>query len=208
MLVTRNAEDGGVSVTRVALDGKETVLETHPRAVAVAPLGFDGEGRLLAVRIDGRGSTLTREGAPIRWLSAHITRDWSLSPDGTQVAFVEANLARGLRYLPRVVSVEGDGGVSAATTTTRQALGSAWAPEGDTPRFGREPNASPGSVSAQGPGGFDVPLGYSRDGRSLAVRHWSGPSFLTPGTPRLEIVSGSGRQSLTGYTRFFGWSAR
>ena len=208
VLVTRNAEDGGVSVTRVELDGKETVLETHPRAVAIAPLGFDGEGRLLAVRIDGRGSTLTRDGSPIRWLSAHITRDWSLSPDGTQVAFVEANLARGLRYLPRVVSVEGDGGVSAATTTTRQALGSAWAPEGDTPRFGREPNARPGSVSAQGPGGFDVPLGYSGDGRSLAVRHWSGPSFLTPGTPRLEIVSGSGRQSLTGYTRFFGWSAR
>ncbi len=208
VLVTRNAQGGGISVVRVALDGKETVLETHPGAVAVAPLGFDAEGRLLAVRIDGRGSTLTREGSPIRWLSAHITRDWSLSPDGTQVAFVEANLAQGLRYLPRVVPIEGGGGVSAATTNAGQALGSAWAPTGDTARFGREPNTSPGSVSAQGYAGFDVPLGYSRDGRSLAVRHWSGTSFSTPGTPQLEIVSGSGRQSLAGYTRFFGWSAR
>ena len=212
VLTTRNtllASGGlGMSVVRVDLDGTETVLETHAGAVMVAPLGFDAEGRLLAVRLDARGSTLTREGIAIRWLSSHFTRDWALSPDGAQVAFVEVNRWQGVRYLPRVVSIDGSGSVSAASTSIQQALGAAWAPSGERPRFGSEPYAPPGSVSAQGMSGFDVPLGYSHDGGSLVVRHWSGGSFTEPGTPRLEIVSGLGRQSLEGFTRFFGWSAR
>ena len=216
VLVTRNVRTEtetetralAVAVVQVDLEGVATVLEMHQGAVTVAPLGFDGEGRLLAVRLDARGSTLTRAGTAIRWLSTHVTRDWALSPDGAQVAFVEVNLWDGVRYLPRVVSIEGGGGVSAASTSTQQALGAAWAPSGDTPRFGREPYTPPGSVSAQGMSGFDVPLGYSRDGGSLAVRHWNGWSFAEPGTPRLEIVSSVGRQLLEGFTRFFGWSAR
>ncbi|MCY3507341.1 MAG: hypothetical protein OXH41_14385 [Chloroflexi bacterium] len=214
VVITRSVRtaDGepGVAVARVGFDGTESVLETHLGAGVVAPVGFDAQGRLLAVRIDGRGSTLTRDGAEILWLSTHVTRDWALSPDGARLAFVEVNLWEGLRYLPHVVSIEGDGGgVTAAASPTEQALGVAWSPSGDAPSFGSEPPAlPPGSVSAQGPAGFDVPLAYSRDGAALAVHHWSGYSFDEPGAPRLEIVSGSGRQSLDGFSRFFGWSAR
>ncbi|MXY71508.1 MAG: hypothetical protein F4Y97_00550 [Dehalococcoidia bacterium] len=214
LVVTRNVRtvegEPGVAVARVEFDGAESVLETHLGAGMVAPVGFDVQGRLLAVRIDARGSTLTRDGAEILWLSTHVTRDWALSPDGAWLAFVEVNLWQGLRYLPHVVSIEGGGGVvSAASTPTEQALGVAWSPSGDAPSFGSEPPAPPpGSVSAQGPAGFDVPLAYSRDGAALAVSHWSGNSFDEPGTPRLEIVSGAGRQSLNGFSRFFGWSAR
>ena len=214
LVVTRNVRtvegEPGVAVARVEFDGAESVLETHLGAGMVAPVGFDVQGRLLAVRIDARGSTLTRDGAEILWLSTHVTRDWALSPDGAWLAFVEVNLWQGLRYLPHVVSIEGGGGVvSAASTPTAQALGVAWSPSGDAPSFGSEPPAPPpGSVSAQGPAGFDVPLAYSRDGAALAVSHWSGNSFDEPGTPRLEIVSGAGRQSLNGFSRFFGWSAR
>ena len=214
LVVTRNVRtvegEPGVAVARVEFDGAESVLETHLGAGMGAPVGFDVQGRLLAVRIDARGSTLTRDGAEILWLSTHVTRDWALSPDGAWLAFVEVNLWQGLRYLPHVVSIEGGGGVvSAASTPTEQALGVAWSPSGDAPSFGSEPPAPPpGSVSAQGPAGFDVPLAYSRDGAALAVSHWSGNSFDEPGTPRLEIVSGAGRQSLNGFSRFFGWSAR
>ncbi len=214
LVVTRNVRtvegQPGVAVARVGFDGTETVLETHMGAGVVAPVGFDAQGRLLTVRIDARGSTLTRDGAEVLWLSTHVTRDWALSPDGAQLAFVEVNLWEGLRYLPHVVSIDGGGGaVAAASTSTGQALGAAWSPSGDTPSFGNEPSAPPpGSVSAQGPAGFDVPLAYSRDGAALAVSHWSGYSFDEPGTPRLEIVSGSARQSLDGFSRFFGWSAR
>ncbi|MXX19222.1 MAG: hypothetical protein F4X03_08875 [Dehalococcoidia bacterium] len=214
VVVTRSVRtvDGepGVAVARVGFDGTESVLETHLGAGMVAPVGFDVQGRLLAVRIDARGSTLTRDGAEILWLSTHVTRDWALSPDGAWLAFVEVNLWQGLRYLPHVVSIEGGGGVvSAASTPTEQALGVAWSPSGDAPSFGSEPPAPPpGSVSAQGPAGFDVPLAYSRDGAALAVSHWSGNSFDEPGTPRLEVVSASGRQPLDGFSRFFGWSAR
>ena len=205
----RTREGLAASVVRVGMDGTATVLERHAGAAMVAPLGFDGEGRLLAVRIDERGSTLTRGGEALLWLSAHITRDWALSPDGSRLAFVEANPWQGLRYLPRVVWIEGGGRVFAASTSTEQALGAAWAPSGETPQFGREPETPPpGSVSAQAASGFDIPLAYSRDGSSLAVRHWSGSAFSEPGTPRLEIVSAAGRQMLHGFTRFFGWSAR
>ena len=214
VVITRNvrtqAGERGVAVARVAFDGTESVLETHLGAGAVAPIGFDSLGRLLAVRLDARGSTLTRDGAELLWLSTHITRDWALSPDATRLAFVEANLWEGLRYLPRVVSIEGGAGeVAAASTSTRQALGAAWSPSGEAPSFGAEPPPlPPDGVSAQGPGGFDVPLAYSRDGAALAVHHWSGDSFDEPGTPRLQIVSGAGRQPLDGFSRFFGWSAR
>lgn len=214
LVVTRNVRtvegEPGVAVARVEFDGAESVLETHLGAGTVAPVGFDVQGRLLAVRIDARGSTLTRDGAEILWLSTHVTRDWALSPDGAWLAFVEVNLWQGLRYLPHLVSIEGGGGVvSAASTPTEQALGVAWSPSGDAPSFGSEPpTPPPGSVSAQGPAGFDVPLAYSRDGAALAVSHWSGNSFDEPGTPRLEVVSASGRQPLDGFSRFFGWSAR
>ncbi len=202
-----------VAVVRVEMDGAATTLETHHGAVTVAPLGFDGEGRLLAVRIDAKGSTLTRGGVAIRWLSEHITRDWALSPDGSRLAFVEANTGQELRYLPRVVATAsaGDGVVSAASaaTMTRQALGAVWAPAGAQPLFGDEPPPSPpGDVRAQTGSGFDVPLGYSRDGGALVVRHWSGGSFAEPGTPRLEIVNGRDRQALRDFSRFFGWSVR
>ena len=211
IVVTHRSWTGGepaTSLVRVAMDGAVTVMETHPGAGMVAPIGFDAAGRLLAVRIDARGSTLTREGVGVRWLSSHVTRDWALSPDGTQLAFVEANTWQGLRYLPRVVRIDGSGSVRAASTSGQQAVGVAWAPSGGSPRFGSEPHTPPGSVSAQSVIGFDVPLAYSRDGTSLAVHHWSGGSFEDPGAPQLAIVSAAGRQSLSGFSRFFGWSAR
>jgi len=197
-----------VAVVRIDLDGRQTVIERHAGALMVAPLGFDAKGRLLAVRLDADGSTLTRAGEPLRWLSSHVTRDWALSPDGTRIAFVEASTWQGLRYLPQVVWIEGNGGVAAASTSTAQALGVAWSPTDDSPSFGGEPSIPPGSVSAQAPAGFDVPLGYSRDGSALVVNHWSGSGFAQPGTPSLQIVTPEQRQLLNGFTGFFGWSAR
>ncbi len=212
VIVTRSEPNAGararVSVVRVDLSGVETVIEVHRGVLAVAPVGFDATGELLAVVLDERGSTLTRGGAAVLRLSAHLTRDWALSPDRAQLAFVEANLARGLRYLPRVVAIEGGGVSAAAVMPAGQALGAAWPPAGAAPRFGTEPGGPRGGVSAQSATGFDVPLGYSRDGGALAVRRWSGASFAEPGAARLQIVSAAGRQPLTGFTRFFGWAAR
>lgn len=208
VVVTRGGADG-IAVLRVGLDGAETALERRD-ALAVAPVGFDAAGRLLAVVLDGRGSTLTRGGADARHLSAHLTRDWALSPDGAALAFVEANLDGGLRYLPRVAAIAA-GAVAAASMNVPgegQALGAAWPPTGGPPRFGHEPESSPGGVRAQAAGGFDVPLGYSRDGAALAVRRWSGSGFAEPGDARLQIVAGGERRTLDGFSRFHGWTAR
>lgn len=207
VVVTRGGADG-IAVLRVGLDGAETALERRA-ALAVAPVGFDAAGRLLAVVLDGRGSTLTRDGADARHLSAHLTRDWALSPDGAALAFVETNLDGGLRYLPRVAAIA-EGAVSAAAgiPVGGQALGAAWPPHGGAARFGHEPETVPGGVRAQAAGGFDVPLGYSRDGAALAVRRWSGSGFAEPGDARLQIVAGGERRTLDGFSRFHGWTAR
>ncbi len=216
IVVTRSESSSGkgsdVSIVRAALAGGEQEIERHENVLAVAPVGFDGSGALLTVVLDERGSTLTAAGNEQGNLSRHITRDWALSPDGAQLAFVEANLDQGLRYLPRVVAI-GRGGVAAMAAAplydSGQALGIAWDPARLTARFGAEPGAGSGGVAAQGTAsGFDVPLGYSGDGAFLAVRHWSGSGFDAPGRAQLEIVDDHGRQALPGFTRFFGWAAR
>ncbi|HMO97365.1 MAG TPA: hypothetical protein PKD27_14735, partial [Tepidiformaceae bacterium] len=56
--------------------------------------------------------------------------------------------------------------------------------------------------------GFDIPLAYSGDGAVLAMTHWSGTDFDQPGSPALQLVYGSERVSLAGFTGFFGWSQR
>jgi len=200
-------------VLRVSLRGAEEALWTREAALGVFPVGFEPSGPLIAVVIDGRGSTVTRDGKDILSLGPTITRDWQLSPDGAQLAYVEANVENGLRYLARSASLSGGASVQAQSLSADvTALGVAWEPRTGRPTFGVEPGQELGSVTAQAlkadAGGFDVPLAYAPDGSSLAVMRWSGESFREPGTPKLELVDASGRTGIDEYTRFLGWARR
>lgn len=214
--VTRQAPgaDGAPAfdVLRVARDGSVTRLWSQRDALGVYPLGWRG-AELLAVVIDGRGSTLQANGQDLAHLSEWVTRDWTLSPGGDAVAFVEANLSEGLRYLPRVVMFGGDATATAQALAAPgfAALGTAWG-RGSGPAFGAVPAGGGGSdASAQAlsaSGGFEVPLGYSPDGSVLAVTRWDGSSFDAPGRPQLELVSPQGRTAVPGYRGFLGWAQR
>jgi hypothetical protein len=212
-----------VRFVRVRVDGDgEQVISEHAGVLGAYGIGFDPQGRFVSVVIDGRGSTLIRDGAAVVLLSSQITRDWRLSPDGTQVAFIESNLDGGLHYQARLQALDGSGrGASAqGLGDGTQQLGVAWRPGSGGPTFGSE-GAVAASASGQaliaasalsdgvtGGGGFDVPLGYSADGAALAVNHWTGQGFAQAGKASLQVVTDGGRAELSGFATFFGWAAR
>ncbi len=208
VVVTRSLDEtpGSFTFVRVHLDGALTSLGGADGVIGAFPVGFDNDGRFVAVVIDGSGSALLRDGAMIARISSFITRDWQLSPDGSRVAFIETNTAGGLHYVARVARLDGSADAGAQSVPgTGQQLGVAWAP-GGSPAFGAEPG---GGVSAQGgAAGFDIPLAYTANGRALAVQHWTGASFAAPGRMTIEVVADGSRQRIDGYTEFYGWAAR
>lgn len=198
-----------VEFIEATIGGKARVLWTAEGVIAAYPVGFDADGGLVAVRLNGEGSTAVNNDGMAVPMSQFFTRDWQLSPNGDAIAFIETNQEDGLRYIPRVVALTGDGGVTAQSIAGGEALGTAWAPASATATFGYEPNAAGGSVSAQSDSsGFDVPLKYSPDGDALAAWHWSGASFDAPGSASLIIDAAQGRVTLTGVNRFLGWTVR
>lgn len=208
---TRLFADGAATVTfdRVGLDGYSRELGRATGVAGAFAVGFDPADRFVAVVLDGRGSTLVRDMAEVMTLSTYITRDWRLSPDGTELAFIETNLEGGLKYLPRLARLDGDekGAALAQANGDSQALGVAWRPDG-TLEFGLETAAVAGVSAQSAVSGFDVPLAFAPDGSVLAVQHWSGDSFENAGTMSFEITGPGGRVTVQGITRFIGWTAR
>lgn len=225
VVVTRAVDDGKAQPTirffRVAIDGSgSTKLYDVQGSLGSYAVGFEPGGALIGVTIDGRGSHATRDGAEVVNFSTQITRDWRLSPDGTQLAFVEANLTNGLRYIARTAPLDGSVSRSAEAQTAAggQQLGAAWKPGAASATFGSEPSAAAASSEVGAAEfrstellsvpGFDVPLAYSPDGEALALNHWTGQSFKDPGDAALELVSNNGRTAVASFSRFFGWAAR
>lgn len=217
VIVTRARQEGDrqlIDVLEVALDGAVRLRWTQD-ALGVYPVGWR-DGRVLAVAIDARGSTLQSEGQDVVHLASGFTRDWALSPDGKALAFVEVLPGTEAGYAARVARLDGEatGSAQALTQGGAAALGAAWGPSG-TPAFGAVPRASgagaaAGDASAQSlrAAGFDVPLAYSPDGDALAVVHWDGTGFEAPGTPTLQLVRGGERSEVPGYRGFYGWVRR
>jgi hypothetical protein len=218
--VSLNGE-ANVAFLRVPVAGGAATTAFTVRAVLGAyGVGFDRQDRFIAVEIDGRGSTALRDGAELSLLSTQITRDWRLSPDGSQIAFIESNLDGGIHYEARTAVLDGSrpDASNGAQVDGSQQLGVAWQPGAPAATFGGEhPIQSSARFEAQaaaadgvtGGAGFDVPLGYSNDGTALAVDHWTGSSFAQAGTSTLQVMSDAGaRTTLNGFARFFGWSTR
>ncbi len=217
----QNEESPFATVTLVAArtdaSGEDEVARFEG-VLGAYPVGFDPSGELISVVIDGDGSTAYRGTTPVAHLSEHITRDWQLSPDGTQLAFIEANLSNGLRYIAGYAALDAPGRSGSARVMASgrgQQAGVAWKPGESAPIFGREPGSQATlagapirGVTAAGTG-IDIPLSYAPDGGFLAVTNLGGRDFANPGRLQLQVIAESGeRQTLSGYSRFFGWSAR
>lgn len=196
---------------RVPVDlSGEAPLVAFSNVLGAFAVSFAPNGTFLSVVIDGRGSTLYRGDQEVALLAPAITRDWRLSPDGTQLAFVEASLPGGLTYVARVILLAGGSGGASAQGLSGglQQAGVAWKPGAAAPTFGTDPSSAGASAQSLSTPGFDVPVQYSTDGAAFVVEHYNGNSFADPGTPALQVIAGDVRIDWTGYTRFFGWAQR
>jgi len=148
-------------------------------------------------------------------LSDDLTRDWTLSPDGTRLAFLALSVA-GERVTSRAMVMDlASGKVTPAAEAGGDQFGPAWSPRGALSIGEIAPDAvTPGPARTNGqptlPGpaaGFDVPAGWSPDGRFLAVRTFQGGSAAAPGSSALAVVGPNGfRKTLASQeVTFIGW---
>jgi hypothetical protein len=135
--------------------------------------------------------------------SAGPTAQWSLSPDGARLAFVD-RVGLGTRTFAGRVLVLSTGVVTDVPARADQ-LGAAWRPGSVTPDFG----GPGGSLQLSDPaaGDYVVPVGWSPDGTSLVAEIYRGDHDRAQEPPSLELVSPVHRQRLADEdgALFFGW---
>jgi Tol biopolymer transport system component len=202
--------DRGVAVVEVdvrALDS--ATLHVFSGAIEAVPAGYTPDGRLLIVVVDQEGSALWEHGggqtAMLTRFSPGLTRDWSLSPQGDRLAFVDHLGAGGRTAAGRVLAIA-TGRVTEIAAEGDQA-GAVWRPGSPLPDFG----GPEGTVflSDGQPGSYLVPFAWTPDGRYLVA------SVVTPGhdgqlEEAVQVVSEAGRVLLseTGAARYIGLVAR
>ncbi len=219
---------GEQRLVRVDLESRaRRVMYEQSGGFGVFPVGLSG-GVLLFARLSTTGTDLyrVRDGEGAEFLlhaSDYVARDWRLSPDGRSLSFLAPELAaERVVHRLHVVSVDaaermtglGAGGLM-------EQFSPVWTPGGDAVTVGREayPATSAAAVTlsledgnelalAAPERGFDVPLGWSPDGRYLAARSFDGPGSYEPGRESMVVISIDGvRRAVTAPTEliFLGW---
>ena len=230
-VVYRTSSDGEQSLVRVDVQSRSRrVLHTTRTAFGLFPVALTPGGDLLFSEISGEGTVLHAvsldggEPRPLFRASAHIARDWRLSPDGTALSYL-APVPLAERVVNRLhVAALATGAAPAqpdAGGGTGEQYGPVWRPGGGAVTVGGE--AASGATGAvtlllDGSGGraelaapaagFDVPLGWSPDGRMLAVRSFDGRNSTDPGTESYAVVDGSGARTAVparSQLLFLGW---
>lgn len=189
-----------------------TVAARFENVLEVAPVGYSADGaRLYVVVIDQGGSTLwMRSGGRLErvgTLSAGRTRDWSLSPDGARLAYVDIRAGSGPTYAGRAMLIA----TGAVTETAAEAnqVGAAWMPGGGAADFGGPGGTVRLSVPSAGEE-YVVPIRWSPDGTTLAARIVAngGESDGTGGpADSIELATSSARIRLSDAEGawVFGW---
>ncbi len=205
--------DGNVSKEVVEVDalaGTSRTVTSVTRPLEVAPVGYSIDGaRLFWVVVDSSGSNLWMErdglASRIGELSPGRTTDWSLSPDGSRLAFVDILGASSRNYVGRTLTI------ASATITTLPAtgnqLGTAWRPGALLPEFG-------------GPGGSLQLSEPSSDAAYIRPERWAplgdlvvatvfaeGSDRYAPLTQAIEIGGTDRRELVTDVqgASFIGW---
>ncbi len=209
--VPRTAPDGTVEVLEVSREtGETTLAAAFPRAFQVVPVGYGIDtSRLFVVVIDQAGSNLWQVGAGATGLVARLspgnTRDWSLSPDGARLAFVDVLGAGAPAYAGRTLTIAT--GDITSPAATRDQLGSTWRPGSPVADFG----GPGGSLVLSDPtpeAAYVLPMAYSPSGEFLvSAVYGEGPGPLSRPVQAIEIGSPASRERITGEpgSAFFGW---
>lgn len=224
-VVFRRSDTTSYSLIETPADGgPERLLVMTTSDYALFPIGFsadaetlyyvmlsNADSRLFAVDVENR--TLT----DVATLSDGLTRDWSLSPDASQLAFLS------LEYTPQAISSRAyvvdlaSGDTEPVTDAGVSAFSPVWDADGAlvvsilTPggegSFVRIDGSE--STRVRGPDtGFDVPLAYLPGGAHL-VRAFEGTSSAAPGRAALTLIDSNDERHVlsNGDVTFVGWSA-
>jgi hypothetical protein len=205
---------------------------------ALFPVGFSPDGKdLYYAELSARGTDLGQVaagGSPslVAHLGDDFTRDWHLSPDGGRLAFLapqqsQASLPAGQEgTLLRAMVLDLKNGYRlrpalAATDGPAQEFNPIWNPRDRDLTLGRlvlgERSAPAMRVSAagtrrlNGPSqGFDVPMAWSPDGKTLALRSFEGDLESNLGPWRLILLDSAGQRrevKAESEISFVGWTA-
>jgi Tol biopolymer transport system component len=222
------AEDsaGTFELLLLGRDGSRATVTTWHSA-SVFPIAFAPDGsKLYFATLNAQGSDLYSvapdgsDETKIAHLADEITRDWSLSPDGTQLAYsvAEAGAAPGL--VAKTLDL--------ATGAISDALPEAGAKAQTNPAWKGAHNLTLGAVKAEGGGDavdvapgagitarvtdnsdtMDLPLAWSPDGARLAVRSVDGATPFEAGASHIDLVDADGnraRVSDSADTTVLGW---
>jgi hypothetical protein len=183
---------------RVEVSGETTSIVSATGALY--PIGFNQDGALLYASLDTSGTDLNAVDAAgprrVMALSDGIARDWALSDDGKNLAYLAPRAAGG--FAAEVLDIE-TGASGGAASWDEPAFSPIWAPNGSL-TIGRLRQMLDGAgVAGASTSGFDVPLSWSPDGSYLIIRHFEGSSTAHPGPSWLWTIDSNGqRRKLSG----------
>jgi hypothetical protein len=209
------AGTGSSELLRIDLDGNEQVVAAS--SDGLYPVGFSPDGgSLYYVALSEAGSDLGRAGAQggsaevVAHLSDGFSRDWRLSPDGTQLAYLaQAPAGANVAFVAQVLDITAKQTQAPLGAEVEQ-FAPVWEANGSLTigRLDGQPGAdAPARLRSAGSGafatsslpglpaaqrGFDVPLSWSPDGGALALRTFQGSSASDPGASRVEVIGSDG----------------
>ena len=225
-LVYRRSTANGYVLAIIPVAGGEERVLTTSETSALFPVGFaqTGAGMYYVAIDESAGSRLfevdltTGVSKFVAALSLGLTRDWSVSPDGTNVAYLEIGIGPEAVSSRALVFDFASDKAEAVTNRTTAAFSPVWSADGNLVVGSLdETNRTAGLLTVdtstrkvlEGPArGFEVPLAVAPAGGSYIVRAFENASSYSPGRSSLALVGADGvRQTIaTGEVTFVGWT--
>jgi Tol biopolymer transport system component len=201
---------GSFELILLGRDGSRSTI-TSWRSAAVFPVAFSPDGdKLYFTTINAGGVDLysvAPDGADealIAHLSDEIARDWTLSPDGTTLAYSIAESGPDPRVVAMTLDIESGAASEAVAASADDAaqINPAWRGDDELTIASISADGGGGAVSVDATGAsdaitenedsIDVPVAWSPDGSSLAVRAVEGATPLEAGESHIELVTPEG----------------
>jgi hypothetical protein len=212
-VVVRRASANANELLRVDLSGASTTVASA--GAGLYAIGYAQDGALYYASLSAAGTDLMRAPAagaanaaePVAHLSDSGARNWHLSPDGKQLAYLAAApagaaaafVAQALDIDSRTAKTLLGDGAGAQFNPVWDASGSVTVgrvsgDQGGALRIAANGAGAAGSPLPSPASGFDVPLSWSPDGAWLIVRAFEGASPADPGPSHVVAMDASGER--------------